>query len=102
MTDTNNEKLLTKETGVDDVNLNEKEEDSSDLKEFEDDFKGYTKKSKYLLFLYFFCMGIINHLGTILVMTGGRLLAHELGMKDYVQFYSMASIIFAILTRFVN
>ena len=102
MTDTNNEKLLTKETGVDDVNLNEKEEDSSDLKEFEDDFKGYTQKSKYLLFLYFFCMGIINHLGTILVMTGGRLLAHELGMKDYVQFYSMDSIIFAILTRFVN
>ena len=102
MTDTKNQKLLTNETDVNDVNLNEKEEDSSDLKEFEDDFKGYTKKSKYLLFLYFFCMGIINHLGTILVMNGGRLLAYELGMKDYLQFYSMSSIIFAILTRFVN
>ena len=101
MDDQNTKKLLTKETDVDDVNLNEKE-DSANLNEFEDDFKGYTRRSKLLLFLFFFCLGIINHLGTILVMNGGRLLAIELGQKDYLQFYTIGSIVFAILTRLVN
>ena len=101
MDDQNTKKLLTKETDVDDVNLNEKE-DSANLNEFEDDFKGYTRRSKLLLFLYFFCLGIINHLGTILVMNGGRLLAIELNMKAYLQFYTMGSIVSAILTRLVN
>jgi len=101
MDDQNTKKLLTKETDVDDVNLNEKE-DSTNLNEFEDDFKGYTRRSKLLLFLFFFCLGIINHLGTILVMNGGRLLAIELGQKDYLQFYTIGSIVFAILTRLVN
>ena len=101
MDDQNTKKLLTKETDVDDVNLNEKE-DSANLNEFEDDFKGYTRRSKLLLFLFFFCLGIINHLGTILVMNGGRLLAIELGRKDFLQFYTIGSIVFAILTRLVN
>ena len=101
MEDQNTKKLLTKETDVDDVNLNEKE-DSANLNEFEDDFKGYTRRSKLLLFLFFFCLGIINHLGTILVMNGGRLLAIELNMKEYLQFYTGGSIVFAILTRLVN
>ena len=52
MDDQNTKKLLTKETDVDDVNLNEKE-DSTNLNEFEDDFKGYTRRSKLLLFLFF-------------------------------------------------
>ena len=101
MDDQNTKKLLTKETDVDDVNLNEKE-DSANLNEFDDDFKGYTRRSKLLLFLFFFCLGIINHLGTILVMNGGRLLAIELNMKEYLQFYTGGSIVFAILTRLVN
>ena len=101
MDDQNTKKLLTKETDVDDVNLKEKE-DSANLNEFEDDFKGYTRRSKLLLFLFFFCLGIINHLGTILVMNGGRLLAIELNMKEYLQFYTGGSIVFAILTRLVN
>ena len=101
MDDQNTKKLLTKETDVDDVNLNEKE-DSANLNEFDDDFKGYTRRSKLLLFLFFFCLGIINHLGTILVMNGGRLLAIELGRKDFLQFYTIGSIVFAILTRLVN
>ena len=101
MDDQNTKKLLTKETDVDDVNLNEKE-DSANLNEFEDDFKGYTRRSKLLLFLFFFCLGIINHLGTILVMNGGRLLAIALGKKNNLQFYTIGSIVFAILTRLVN
>ena len=101
MDDQNTKKLLTKETDVDDVNLNEKE-DSANLNEFNDDFKGYTRRSKLLLFLFFFCLGIINHLGTILVMNGGRLLAIELGKNKFLQFYTIGSIVFAILTRLVN
>ena len=67
-----------------------------------DDFKGYKTIDKYKLFGLFFLIGIINHLGTILVMTGGRLLANELGMGDYLTFYSSASILFAFITRIVN
>ena len=36
-------------------------------------------------------------MGTILVMNGGRLLAFELGMNKYLQLYTSASTIFAIL-----
>lgn len=67
-----------------------------------DDFKGYSNTEKYKLFGLFFAIGIINHLGTILVMTGGRLLSKELKMDDYVTVYISASIIFALLTRIIN
>ena len=35
----------------------------------EDDFEGYTRSAKYQLFALFFFLGVLNHLGTILVMT---------------------------------
>jgi hypothetical protein len=72
------------------------------IKEEEDDFQGYSSASKYQLFILFFFLGIINHLGTILVMTGGRLLAYELDMKDYVTIYTSVSTIFSVLTRVIN
>lgn len=68
----------------------------------EDDFFGYTKAAKYQLFILFFFIGIINHLGTILVMTGGRLLAYELEMKDYVTIYTSVATIFSVFTRIIN
>ena len=87
----NSEKLLTNETEqtpIEDID----KEFSSLLKEGEeDDFKGYSKISKFLLFFLFFWIGIINHLGTILVMSGGRLLAIELKMRDYLQIYKYIS-----------
>ncbi len=47
-------------------------------------------------------IGIINHMGKILVMNGGRLLAFELKMNEYLQLYTFASKIFAILVRLIN
>ena len=96
----NSEKLLTNET----ENVqNEMEEKENGLKlNEEDDFKGYSKFSKFLLFFLFFWIGIINHLGTILVMNGGRLLSFELKMNKYLQLYTSASTIFAIITRLIN
>ena len=35
-------------------------------------------------------------------MTDGRLLANELGMRNYLTFYTSASILFAFITRIVN
>ena len=67
-----------------------------------DDFQGYSTIAKYQLFLLFFLLGIINHLGTILVMTGGRLLAFELEMKDYLTIYTSVSPIFSVFTRLIN
>ena len=68
----------------------------------DDDFQGYSKSAKYQLFILFFFIGIINHLGTILVMTGGRLLAFELEMRDYVTIYTSVATIFSVLTRVIN
>ena len=97
----NSEKLLTNETEqtpIEDID----KENMPLLIEEEDDFKGYSKISKFLLFFLFFLLGIINHLGTILVMSGGRLLAIELKMRDYLQIYTSVSTIFSVLTRLIN
>ena len=96
----NPEKFLTSETEKNPVEMEEKE--NTNLENDDDDFKGYSKCSKFLLFFLFFWIGIINHLGTVLVLNGGRLLGFELGMVQYLQLYSSASTIFAILTRFIN
>lgn len=66
------------------------------------DFAGYSTSSKILLFVLFFFIGIINHLGTILVMTGGRLLTIELNMRPYVPIYTSVATVFSIITRMVN
>ena len=99
----NSEKLLTYETE------NAKPDDENEVKKpnvlnfgGDDDFKGYTKFSKFLLFFLFFWLGIINHLGTILVMNGGRLLAFELDMSKYLQIYTSVATIFSVLTRIIN
>ena len=98
----NSEKMLTNETEpVERDNLEEKEGETINFGN-EDDFKGYSRFSKYMLFFLFFWLGIINHLGTILVMNGGRLLAFELGMKQYLQIYTSVSTIFSVLTRLIN
>ena len=68
----------------------------------ENDFAGYSTSSKILLFALFFFLGILNHLGTILVMTGGRLLTIELNMRPYVTIYTSIATIFSIITRMVN
>ena len=93
-------KLLTNETEPTPVEIEKKESIFKNLEE--DDFKGYSRISKYLLFFLFFWLGIINHLGTILVMNGGRLLAFELGMNQYLQIYTSVSTIFSIVTRVIN
>ena len=97
----NAEKLLTNETENAYEKIDEKE-NVLNLKNDDDDFRGYTRLSKFLLFFLFFWIGIINHLGTILVMNGGRLLAFELGMADYLQLYTSVSTVFAVLTRIIN
>ena len=68
----------------------------------DDDFKGYSTLSKYKLFDLFFCLGIFNHLGTILVMTGGRLLAYEIQMRYYFPLYTSSSTVFSIIARLIN
>ena len=97
----NSEKLLINETENIHDEIDEKDHLLT-LKDDEDDFKGYTKLSKFLLFFLFFWIGIVNHLGTILVMTGGRLLASELDMKDYLQIYTSIATIFLVITRIIN
>jgi len=98
----NSEKLISNENESNPTESDEKEEIQKIIDESEDDFRGYSKLSKFLLFFFFFLLGIINHLGTILVLTGGRLLAIELDMKDYLQIYSSVATIFSVVTRLIN
>ena len=62
----------------------------------------YPLKIKITFYFLFFCLGIMNHLGTILVQTGARLLAKELGMEKYLYFYSTSCIIFSSIMRVLN
>ena len=68
----------------------------------ENEFEGYTKSAKIQLYTLFFFLGVLNHLGTILVMTGGRLLAKQLDMSDYVPIYTSVSTVFSIVIRMIN
>ena len=68
----------------------------------EDEFAGYTRAAKYQLYALFFFLGVLNHLGTILVMTGGRLLARQLNMDDYVPIYTSVSTVFNLAIRLLN
>ena len=104
-TNTKNDNLLTQKKQEE----NDQKLENEEPKKFEekiddqdDDFQGYSKAAKYQLFMLFFLIGIINHLGTILVMTGGRLLAFELKMDDYVTIYTSVATIFSVLTRIIN
>ena len=104
--DKKNDNLLTQGKNEENEQNLEQEEpkkmDEKIVEEQDDDFQGYTKAAKYQLFVLFFFIGIINHLGTILVMTGGRLLAFELKMDDYVTIYTSVATIFSVLTRIIN
>jgi hypothetical protein len=62
----------------------------------------YPKKIKFLFYFLFFCLGIMNHLGTILVQTGARLLAKELDMEKYLYFYTTSCTIFSSIMRVLN
>ena len=99
----NSEYMLTHEPEPTPAQLEEGKEKENILNFGEDeDFRGYSRTSKYLLFFLFFWLGIINHLGTIIVMNGGRLLAIELNMSEYLQIYTSVATIFSILTRVIN
>ena len=65
-------------------------------------FAGFSTTSKIQLFGLFFFIGILNHLGTILVMTDGRLLTIELNKRPYATIYTSVTTIFSIITRMVN
>ena len=81
--------------------MKEKEKENIDQID-QNDFAGYSTSVKIQLFALFFLIGILNHLGTILVMTGGRLLTIELNMRPYVTIYTSVATIFSIITRMVN
>ena len=103
--ETKSDKLIEQEKNKEhEENLEEQEPKKmeSKIEDQDDDFQGYSKIAKYQLFILFFFIGIINHLGTILVMTGGRLLAFELEMRDYVTIYTSVATVFSVLTRIIN
>lgn len=54
-------------------------------------------------FLITFCMmGIINHLGVFLILTGSRNLSYEFNKPSFMGIYTIATFICASLTRILN
>ena len=49
----------------------------------------YPNKYKYGFWFLFFFMGVINNLGSVLILTGSQRLAGEMGMGNYMGFYTM-------------
>lgn len=82
--------------------IEQKKEEKIDEIKIDDDFKDFNPNDKWKALGLFFAIGIINHLGIILVITGARILAKELKMDNYLTFYSFSSIIFAFITRLIN
>ena len=54
-------------------------------------------------FLITFCMmGIINHLGIFLILTGSRNLSYEFNKPSFMGVYTIATFICTLLTRVLN
>lgn len=59
----------------------------------ENNFTKYIKSVKYLLFVLFTCIGLFNHLGLLLMMTGPCTLANQLNTRYNFTLYTSITII---------
>lgn len=62
----------------------------------------YEKKYDRILFAILVFIGLINNMGSVLVVTSAKKLAEELGKKSLLGFYTMAIKLLSSITRFLN
>lgn len=48
------------------------------------------KKNKTSYFILFFLLGLINNLGSLVILCGSNVLAAKFDLRDYMAFYPMS------------
>ena len=92
----------TQEKNEEEPKTEEEKEEKQENNMDKDGFENVPKSVKFQLFALFFFLGIFNHLGNILVLTGGRIIAYELKLQKVFTLYTSSSSIFAVCTRMIN
>ena len=62
----------------------------------------YSSKYKYIFYILFLFIGLINNLGYVLILTGSQQLTNKFDNKNFVALYLISLIIFSSFTRFIN
>lgn len=51
-------------------------------------------KNKTLFFILFFCLGLINNLGSLVILCGSNALAAQFKLENLMAFYPMSDLVF--------
>ena len=62
----------------------------------------YSSKYKYIFYILFLFIGLINNLGYVLILTGSQQLTNKFKNENFVALYLISLIIFSSFTRFIN
>ena len=62
----------------------------------------YPAKYKYIFFILFLLLGLINNLGYVLILTGSQQFSSKLKSESLIACYPLALISFSSISRFIN
>ena len=79
-----------------------KEKPTEEVKDVDKDNSSYPAKYKYGFWFLFFFMGLINNIGTVLILSGAQRLSTEMGMNSLMGLYPIATIICSSAARLFN
>ena len=78
------------------------EKPKEEVKDVAKDNSSYPAKFKYGFWFLFFFMGLINNIGTVLILSGAQRLSKEMGMNSLMGLYPIATIICSSAARLFN
>lgn len=97
-----NEIQPTEEKPKEEVKEEIKEDTKEEKKDVAKDNSSYPARFKYCFWFLFFFMGLINNIGTVLILSGAQRLSKEMGMNSLMGLYPIATIICSSAARLFN
>ena len=97
-----NEIQPTEEKPKEEVKEEIKDDAKEEKKDVAKDNSSYPAKFKYGFWFLFFFMGLINNIGTVLILSGAQRLSREMGMNSLMGLYPIATIICSSAARLFN
>lgn len=97
-----NEIQPTEEKPKEEVKEEIKDDAKEEKKDVAKDNSSYPAKFKYGFWFLFFFMGLINNIGTVLILSGAQRLSKEMGMNSLMGLYPIATIICSSAARLFN
>ena len=79
-----------------------KEKPTEEVKDVAKENFSYPAEYKYGFWFLFFFMGLINNIGTVLILSGAQRLSKEMGMNSLMGLYPIATIICSSAARLFN